>query len=187
MNIEREWSMPSRYTFGIQPISDLLEEEVGDGLWIDPFSGPATVADITNDLNPEYDTDYTMRATDFLQEFDDEQIDGGVLLDPPYSPRQVSECYNDVGIETSKADTQAKFWSEIRDEASRVLSVGSKAISFGWNSVGVSASRGFEKDRVLLVCHGGNHNDTICTVETKTHDVVVTDRPEPKAASEVSW
>jgi hypothetical protein len=29
---------------------------------------------------------------------------------------------------------------------------------------------GFEKQRVLLVPHGGWHNDTICTVELKTHE-----------------
>ena len=29
--------------------------------------------------------------------FDDESVDG-VLYDPPYSPRQISECYNDFDI-----------------------------------------------------------------------------------------
>lgn len=42
MRIERIWAMPSRWTFTIKPIADLLEEEIGDvpGLgWIDPFCG----------------------------------------------------------------------------------------------------------------------------------------------------
>ena len=30
---------------------------------------------------------------------------------------------------------------------------------------------GFEIERVLLVAHGGWHNDTICTIERKTRNV----------------
>jgi hypothetical protein len=38
---------------------------------------------------------------------------------------------------------------------------------FGWNSSGVGTKRGMELIEVLLVSHGGSHNDTICTVERK--------------------
>jgi hypothetical protein len=38
---------------------------------------------------------------------------------------------------------------------------------FGWNSSGIGIKRGFELIEVLLVCHGGSHNDTIVTVERK--------------------
>lgn len=44
---------------------------------------------------------------------------------------------------------------------------GGKVISFGWNSCGIGKTRGFEIERILIVCHGGHHNDTICTVEKK--------------------
>ena len=40
-----------------------------------------------------------------------------------------------------------------------------KCISFGCNTCGLGKSRGFEITRILMVCHGGMHNDTICTVE----------------------
>ena len=42
-----------------------------------------------------------------------------------------------------------------------------KVVSFGWNSGGIGMKYGFKIDRILLVPHGGSHNDTIVTVETK--------------------
>lgn len=50
------------------------------------------LATVTNDLDAQYDTDYHMDALDFLKIFDDNSVDT-VLYNPPYSPRQVSECY----------------------------------------------------------------------------------------------
>ena len=42
-----------------------------------------------------------------------------------------------------------------------------KCITFGWNSTGLGKKRGFEITRILIVCHGSMHNDTICTVEER--------------------
>ena len=40
-------------------------------------------------------------------------------------------------------------------------------ITFGWNSGGIGKKYGFEIKKILLVAHGGWHNDTICTLEIK--------------------
>mgnify|MGYP003765580459 FL=1 len=166
MIIERKWSMPNKNTFQIKPIKELLKEEMNDGIWIDPFANSSKLATITNDLNPDYDTDYHMDALDFLKMFESESVDG-VLYDPPYSPRQVSECYKNVGVEVTQQTTQASFWSKHKDEIARILKPNGKVICFGWNSMGCGLKRGFEMKRILLVPHGGNHNDTIVTVEVK--------------------
>lgn len=167
IRIDRIWSMPSRNTFDINPIKALLEEEVDRSLlWIDPFANTARIARITNDLNPEYNTDYHMDAADFLKMFDDESVDG-ILYDPPYSPRQVSECYHGVGINVTSEMTQASFWSEQKQQMSRIVKLGGKVICFGWNSGGVGMKYGFDMKRILLVPHGGYRNDTIVTVEVK--------------------
>ena len=42
-----------------------------------------------------------------------------------------------------------------------------KVISFGWNSGGIGKKNGFEIEKILLVNHGSQHNDTICTLEVK--------------------
>jgi len=80
--------MPNKNTFSIKPIKEMIAREITDGVWIDPFANNNKLATITNDLNPEYDTDYHLDANDFLKQFEDESIDG-VLYDPPYSPRHV--------------------------------------------------------------------------------------------------
>lgn len=49
----------------------------------------------------------------------------------------------------------------------RIIKPGGTAICFGWSSMGLGKSRGFEMTRVLLVPHGGSKNDTIVTVEKK--------------------
>ena len=167
--MERVWAMPNKNTFEIQPIKALIEEELTDGLWIDPFANRNKLATITNDLNTEYDTDYHMDALDFMKMFEDNSVEG-VLYDPPYSPRQVSECYNNVGYNVTWDTTKASFWGNHKREISRIVKLGGKVITFGWNSGGIGNKYGFEIERILLVPHGGWHNDTICTVEVKTHD-----------------
>lgn len=170
IRIERIWSMPNKNTFEIAPIKALLEEEVDlERYWIDPFANRNKIASVTNDLSMEYDTDYHMDALDFLKMFDDSSVDG-VLYDPPYSPRQVSECYNDVGYTVTWDTTKASFWGNHKREISRIVKIGGKVITFGWNSGGIGYKYGFEIERILLVPHGGWHNDTICTVEVKTHE-----------------
>lgn len=167
MKIERKWSMPNKNTFDIKPIKELLANEVDNSkLWIDPFANKNKIATITNDLNPEYDTTHHMDALEFLKMFDDNSVDG-VLYDPPYSPRQVSECYKHVGYNVTQETTRASFWGNHKKEISRIVKKGGKVITFGWNSGGIGMKYGFEIQHILLVPHGGWHNDTICTVEIK--------------------
>ncbi|MDN2966437.1 adenine-specific DNA methylase [Streptococcus suis] len=166
MIIERSWGFPSKNTFSIKPIAELLDEEVKDGIWIDPFANNSKIATITNDLNKYFDTDYHLDALDFLKMFEDASVDG-VLYDPPYSNRQVSEVYKGVGLPVTKETTQSTFWLRQKAEIARILKPGGKVISFGWNSCGVGKKHNFEIVRILLVSHGGHHNDTIVTVEIK--------------------
>ena len=170
IKFERIWAMPNKNTFEILPIKKLILEEVDlSKYWIDPFANRNKVATVTNDLSMEYDTDYHLDALDFMKLFEDNSVDG-VLYDPPYSPRQVSECYNDVGYNVTWDTTKASFWGNHKREISRIVKIGGKVITFGWNSGGIGYKYGFEIERILLVPHGGWHNDTICTVEVKTHE-----------------
>lgn len=166
IKIDRAWAMPNKNTFDIKPIKEMLKEEMFEGLWIDPFANKNKLAKITNDLNPEFDTDYHLDALDFLKMFEDSSVDG-ILYDPPFSPRQVSECYKGVGYDVTWTTTSASFWANQEREISRILKKGGKVITFGWNSGGIGRKYGFEISRILMVAHGGWHNDTICTIENK--------------------
>ena len=174
IHFERIWSMPNKNTFLVKPIYNLLLDEVDEGVWLDPFANSGTFKElihkkvnvIDNDLNSEYETDYHMDALDFLKMFDDNSIDG-VVYDPPYSLRQVSECYKNVGIPVTQETTQSSWRRKHLDEITRIVKPNGRVVCFGWNSSGVGKTRGFDLYRVLLVPHGGSHNDTIVTVERK--------------------
>lgn len=168
MRIERVWAMPNSNTFDIPPIRRLIDEEMEgvDGTWIDPFANKSRLAQVTNDLNPEVDTDYHMDSLDFLRMFDDSSV-AGVLYDPPYSPRQISECYKGFGMDVTMKTIQSSWWSAHKAEMGRIVRGGGKVLMFGWNSGGVGKKYGFDITRILLVPHGGWHNDTICTVSVK--------------------
>tara|TARA_R110002020_G_scaffold124562_1_gene281657 strand:- start:11906 stop:12442 length:537 start_codon:yes stop_codon:yes gene_type:complete len=164
----RVWAMPNHHTFQIEPIAQLLQAEIMDipTTVIDPFARRKhPYADMTNDINPECDTHYNMDALEWVKMFDTHQI-GGALFDPPYSLRQVKECYDGIGKALTQHETRY-FFTDIKNELARVIRIGGVCISFGWNTCGLGKSRGFEIEKVLIVCHGGNHHDTLVTVERK--------------------
>jgi len=156
--------MPNSQTFKIAPIADVINRHIQHPS-IDPFANNSKIASITNDIIPDYDTDYTMDAIDFLKSIDSQSVNT-VLFDPPYSPRQVSEVYKKVCASVNMETTQASFWAKLKKEISRVVAVGGKCITFGWNSGGIG-SAAFNIVEIKLVAHGGWHNDTIVTVEQK--------------------
>jgi len=167
MKFARIWEMPNSNTFKIQCINRLIHRYLKPKmLSIDPFANTSKLAKITNDLNPDYDTDYHLDATDFLKTFESNSVDF-IFYDPPYSLRQVSEVYKSVGIEVTMETTQSSWRTKHINEIARVLKPNGIVMCFGWNSSGVGRDRGFELLEILLVPHGGSHNDTIVTVERK--------------------
>lgn len=170
--MNRAWAMPNKNTFKIKPISELLchlnfVQEIDEIVTIDPFANNNRFAhSITNDLDEQYNTDYHMDALEFLKMFEDKSVDN-VLFDPPYSPRQVSESYKKLGKTVNMQTTQSSYWGNLKKEISRIVKKDGMVYSFSWNSGGIGKKLGFEIEEILLVAHGGWHNDTIVTVERK--------------------
>jgi len=169
MNIERIWEMPNRFTFKMKAVASLLTQEMS-GTWADPFCGQYSPAMIRNDADITRDAEYHLDGLDFLRQFADASLDG-VLFDPPYSVEQALRKYKPVQGGTAG---RAEYWAKCKDEIARVLRPEGKAICFAWDSNGIGKNRGFELQRVLLLCHGACHNDTIVTVETKEDSLFVT-------------
>lgn len=167
MIITKAWAMPNSLTFSIPPIKAFVEKYmVGAEVIVDPFANSCKYGTITNDMNPVFDTDYHLDALDFLKLQPSESADI-VLYDPPYSLRQVSECYKGVGKEVTMETTQASWRARHLDEIARITKQGGVVLCFGWNSAGVGKKRGFAQIEILLVAHGGSKNDTICSAEIK--------------------
>lgn len=166
IKFDRHWAMPSKNTFIIEPIRDLLKQEMDGGVWADPFCGYYSPASLKNDLNPNVPDVLHLDALEFLNLLSTGSLDG-LLFDPPYSPRQVAECYKRIGIAMTGDKTRSEYWSKVKDRATDLIRPGGKVICCGWNSGGFGINRGFEMVRVLIVPHGGFHNDTIVTVEVK--------------------
>lgn len=162
--IKRTWAMPSSETFDCRPIGDFVRKYL-QGTSVDPFARNKRWATHTNDLNPETQAEHHMDAEAFLHMLADQGVRADVVvLDPPYSPRQISECYAAAGLKAGMKDTQnAALYARVRKAARRLCRPGTVVLSFGWNSAGMG--RGFKPREMLLVAHGGAHNDTICLAE----------------------
>lgn len=174
VKMNRIWAMPNANTFDVEPIARFVGRYVSKGDWIDPFARNSRFSQFckaTNDLMPDAKTTHHMEALEFLGQFEPLSFDG-VIFDPPYSPRQITECYANVGIKTHMEDTQSSFYSDRKDLAASLIKPGGIALSFGWNSNGFGMGRGFEIIEILTVAHGGAHNDTICVAERKRTDMV---------------
>jgi hypothetical protein len=174
MKFKREWAMPNKNTFSIKPIEEfVLKYTMGADCVVDPFARDTEYGHYTNDLNPETKADYHMKAEDFCLMLQDKEVKSDlVLFDPPYSPRQISECYKGIGLEVSMEDTQASFWKKVRDTIDPLVIDGGIVLSFGWHTNGMGKTRGYEIEEILLVAHGGAHNDTICMAERKVQGVL---------------
>ena len=167
MVMNKKWAMPNSHTFDIKPIRELIGRYTREGMIIvDPFARNSRIGTITNDLDPDTEAMYHMDATDFLRTLDD-RIADVVLYDPPYSARQVAESYKKLGHTVNMETTQASYWKRQKVEIARVTKKGGVVITCAWNSGGIGAGLGFEQQEILLVAHGGWHNDTIVTVEKK--------------------
>ena len=173
MKFSREWAMPSPNTFSIPPIRRFVQRWLdGRTHIVDPFARDSRYATVTNDISTKTSATFHMRATDFLEKMvnDGERFDA-ILFDPPYSPRQISECYQSEGLKVTQTDTQLSAMTKVcRSRFSELASDGCVCLTFGWQSV--SIGEGWNMEEILLVPHGGAHNDTICTAQVY--------RPQPR-------
>jgi hypothetical protein len=170
MKMSRTWAMPSADTLTIKPFRGLVKHYLQNSkVSVDPFARNCRWATYTNDLNPDTAAEYHMDAREFLRMLIDEGVQADVVIfDPPYSPRQISECYQSIGRTVTMKDTQnAVLFAECKKEINELLIDGGYAICFGWNSSGMQSHGNFMFEEILVACHGAGRNDTICTVERK--------------------
>lgn len=166
IKINRVWAMPNKETLSIPVIQAWVIPFINQAAQsIDPFAGNCQLATITNDLNPNTKATYHKTALEFLKEYKHSDL---VIFDPPYSLRQIKECYENVGIGFTKEDGQNGLrWTKERDVIASNQGYGDYVLSFGWTSSCMGKKRGYQITHILLVAHGSGHHDTICVAEKK--------------------
>lgn len=169
MNFTRVWAMPASDTFDIQPIGELVKKYLHQSkISIDPFARNKRWGTYTNDLNPDTAAESHMDVLDFLLMLKNKDITSDlVIFDPPYSPRQIKECYDSIGRKMGQLEAMRTNWQPERNVINDIVTIGGYVISCGWNSMGMGKERPFSFVEGLLVCSGVGHNDTIVMVERK--------------------
>lgn len=170
MIVNRVFARASHYTFTIPPIAELISRYVDtNGInWADPFAGMNSPAQYTNDIRVSMKATHHMEADKFCRKLVKDKIAlVGVLFDPPYSYRQITEHYTEIGLKASSMDTSYNFYHRVMKAINPAVLKNGITISCGWNSNGFPKAWGYEIEEVLIVAHGLHHNDTIVTVQRK--------------------
>lgn len=148
---------PKKYTFE-QPKLKQWTESWCNGLVLNLFAGKVLldVNEVRNDIDPNMPADDHLDAFTYLGSCIGVCKFDTIILDPPYNIRKAREKYNGRYI--------GKL-TKIKNILPKILNDNGRVISLGYDSVGMAKCRGFKKIALCLVCHGGDHNDTICLVE----------------------
>lgn len=149
---------PKRYTFEQPKLKEWVERHC-QGRTLNLFAGTTrlNINEFRVDLDPTVNPDYCGDAFEFVRTCRPNSFDT-VLLDPPYNLRKAREKYGGRYI---------GLFTKIKDILPRIIRPNGMVIILGYDTVGMSRSRGFEKTAVCVICHNGDHNDTLCVVERK--------------------
>lgn len=149
---------PKRYTFEQPKLKEWVEKWC-KGKVLNLFAGKVklNVNEFRVDIDKNCPVDYYGDAFEFVNDWKGDKFDT-IVFDPPYSLRKSREKYEGryIGKDT-----------KIKDVLHKILSPNGRVINLGYSSTGMSKKRGFTKVAICLVCHSGNHDDTVVTVEDK--------------------
>ena len=151
---------PKKYTFEMPQLKKWVEYQC-EGLVLNLFCGPTklSVDEVRVDQDPKMLADYHMDCRDFVEYAANNKIKfDTVIIDPPYTWRKSKEMYNGHMIGQLP---------RLKNELPDILSKQAKILQFGYDTVGMGAGRGFKKEAIAVICHGGDSKDTLCVIERK--------------------
>ncbi len=154
---------PRKYTFEQPKLKEWVEKWC-KGKVLNLFAGKVKlkINEIRNDIDVNMPADYHLDALDFIKNWQKEKFDT-IVLDPPYNLRKAREKYGNRYVGS---------FTKIREELLRILNKNGRVITLGYDSVGFGRKKGFKKIAICLICHGGDHNDTIVLVEEKIQETL---------------
>lgn len=151
---------PNRYTFK-QPRLKTWVEEHCEGKVLNLFAGLTllNVDETRVDMDEEMPADYHMDSYEFvLMATGNEWLYDTIVLDPPYNLRKSREKYEGRMIGS---------FTKVKNLLADITAPNGVIITLGYDTVGMGKGRGFKKEAICLVCHSGDHNDTLCLKERK--------------------
>ena len=149
---------PKKYTFQQPKLREWTEKQC-KGKVLNLFAGTTklNVDEVRVDIDKNVPADYYMEAFEFVNFAKEQGMKfDTIVLDPPYNLRKSREKYGGRYIGS---------FTKIKNALLPLMNDGCIVISYGYDTVGMSKCRGFEKIGVCVVCHNGDHNDTLCVVE----------------------
>ena len=163
------WQRPARYTFEMPQLKEWVEHWC-EGFALNLFAGKVklNVNEFRVDLDKEMPADYYGDAFDFVSSWKGQKFDT-IILDPPYNVRKSREKYGSRYIGSL---------TKIKNALYAIVSDKARIISLGYSTVGMSNMRGFKKAAICVVCHGGDHNDTLGLVELRNGQQYLSDRDD---------
>jgi len=162
MQFEYLCQPPKKWTFEQPKLKKWVEGWCvcrGEIIVLNLFAGKTRleVDEFRVDISDEYKPDAIEDCRDFVARASSQSF-ATVILDPPYTWRKAKEKYGGKMIGQ---------YPRLKDELLYILTPSARVISLGWDTVGMSKSRGFKKIAVCIVCHGRDHRDTLCLVEER--------------------
>jgi len=156
-------SPPCKWTFKPPKVRRWVERHL-EGRVLNLFAGKTKLRHsgeiIRNDIDPEIEADYHFDAIEVDKYFPPNSFDT-VIIDPPYTYRKSKEKYRGRWYEG-----KLKI---VKDKVARLIKPGGICITFGYDTTGMGRSRGFRKERILIINHGGDHRDTLAVIERKVY------------------
>jgi len=146
---------PKRYTFEHPRLKTWVEGWC-KGKVLNLFAGmiKLRVDEYRVDLDPLAPADHHGEAYEFVSttsmRFDT------VILDTPYNLRKSREKYGSRYMGS---------FTKIKEKIPDILNEAGRVIILGYDTVGMAHRRDFKKLAICVVCHNGDHNDILCTVE----------------------
>lgn len=151
---------PKRYTFQMPLLKQWIEDHC-EGKVLNLFAGIVllNVDETRNDIDTECPADYHMDVYEFIAMAKEKGMKfDTIVADPPYNMRKSREKYEGRWI---------GHFTKVKNQISDLLNDGGVIISLGYDSVGMSRSRGFRKEALCTVCQNGDHQDIQVIMERK--------------------
>ena len=148
-----------RMTFSVEPIRKWVISWCR-GRTLNLFAGETIlpgVKETRNDIRHNMTAEYHQDALEFIAAWKGKPFHT-VILDPPYSYRKSMEMYDGA--------IQSPF-NVLKNRLLTIITKKARVITFGYHSVVMGRSRGFQRVAILLMSHGGAIHDTIAVVEKR--------------------